>query len=83
MSSGRLKVVCKSTGESLPLEALKSHGFKFTVAVVVKQKHYFLPYKDGSEPPNLPPEATPEQLDAFFDEINGAVIRACRRVELP
>jgi len=84
MSAGKLSLVCKKTGERLPLEQLQRHGYSYIVVRVTTVKPYFLPFKEGTEPPESPhASAKPEEVDAHFDEINRRVIADCSGQNLP
>lgn len=79
MSSGRLALVCRATGERLPIEELRRHGYSIAIARVCTERVFAVPFKADGAPPNFPLDA-PEGVDAaeFFDSVNGSVIAACK-----
>jgi len=79
MSGGRLVLLCRATGERLPIEELRNHGYAISIARVCTERVFAVPHKADSAPPEFPLGA-PEGVDAaeFFDRINGAVIAACK-----
>lgn len=82
MSTGRLVLVCRATGERLPIEELRRQGYVISIATVRTEHVFAVPHKADANPASFPLDA-PEGVDAaeFFDRINGAVIAACRGVE--
>lgn len=77
MSAGKLVLVCRRTGEQLPIEQIRKHGYDFAIARVATAKLYFLPFKPDQAPPVCPSGLSPAEVDAFYDELIGRVIRDC------
>ena len=78
MSPGKLALVCQATGQRMPIEELRNHGYEFLIVRVTTVKPYFLLFKAGTEPPAGPhATAKPEEVDRFFDELIGQVIADC------
>lgn len=79
MSAGGLVLVCRATGERLPIEELRRHGFVISIETIRTEHVFAVPHKADAKPPCFSLEA-PEGVDAveFFDRINGAVIAACK-----
>jgi hypothetical protein len=83
MIPGELVIVCKATGERFPLREARRNGYDFIVLRVTTVKPYFLAFKAGTEPPMGPhASAKPEDVDAFFDDINRKVIADCKQQRL-
>lgn len=79
MSTGRLVLVCRATGQRLPIEDLRRQGYVISIETIRTEQVFAVPHKADAKPPSFSLEA-PEGVDAaeFFDRINGAVIAACR-----
>lgn len=79
MSAERLVLVCRATGERMPIEDLRRHGYLIGVVRVPTERVFAVAHKAGSEPPSYLLDA-PKGVDAadFYDRINGAAIQACK-----
>jgi len=84
MSAGKLAFRHKATGKILRLEERRRHKFDIKIYSYTSVKHYAVPFKMGTEPPDGPPVgATPEEVDGFFDAIIGRFIAECEQQALP
>lgn len=77
MSSGKLVLVCRRTGEQLPIEQIRKHGYECAIVRELTAKEYFLPLKPDQAPPAVPRGLQPAEIDAFYDDLIGRVIRDC------
>lgn len=79
MSSGHLVLVCRATGERLPIEELRQRGWVISLATIRSERVYAVPHRAGTEPASWPLDA-PEGIEPaeFFDRVCAAAIADCK-----